>query len=357
MDDSETKALFDSESGTLKSLSVDPPDFESAVVARVVAEQFGLVGDYSTLVSERDQNFRLKTAGGSSYVVKVIGAAEERIETEFQIAALEHLEAMNIDGVPRIVRTISGATCSAIRSDGGSEFGLRVVTWLTGSLLKDVGVTADIARQFGRRLAELDIALQSLTHVSDGHESFWDMQRAAELRNLLVHVSDTEVRDQVEGVLDVFDERVKPALVALPRQVIHNDANTENILLDAQDKVSGFIDFGDLVKAPRIVEVSTAAAYLRSADEDCLKIMTPFIQSYHEQSPLVDAEVDLLFDLIRTRLSMTLILLYWRLTARDEDDPYRKKTLAVESDAFDYLRILSALGRDAFRDRISINSE
>ena len=162
---------------------------------------------------------------------------------------------------------------------------------------------------------------------------------------------------------DVFDERVKPALVALPRQVIHNDANTENILLDAQDKVSGFIDFGDLVKAPRIVEVSTAAAYLRSADEDCLKIMTPFIQSYHEQSPLVDAEVDLLFDLVRTRLSMTLILLYWRLTARDEDDPYRKKTLAVESDAFDYLRILSALGftsrlgAEAMRRRVGLYGE
>jgi hydroxylysine kinase len=352
----ETKALLEAESGTLTSISVDPPDFDSGSVAQEVAEQFGLVGDYSILVSERDQNFRLKTASGDSYVVKIIGAAEDGAETDFQIAALDHLESMQIHGIPRVVRTAAGGSRSTIQSDGGREFGLRVVTWIAGRLLKDVDVTDDIARQFGSRLAQLDIALQSFTHESDGHNSLWDMQRAAELRGLLPNVNDAEIRDQLEDVLEVFDERVKPAFTGLSRQVIHNDANPENILLDADGKVSGFIDFGDLLKAPRVVEVATAAAYLRTADEDGLKIMAPFIQSYHERSPLIDAEIDLLFDLVRTRLSMTLILLYWRLKARDEDDPYRKKTLAVESNAFDFLRILSRLGRAGFRQRIGLNS-
>jgi hydroxylysine kinase len=356
MDAKETKALLDAESGTFNSISVGPPEFDSALVARVVAEQFGLVGDYSILVSERDQNFRLKTASGDSYVVKVIGAAEDGLETDFQIAALEHLEAMQIHGVPRVVRTAAGGSRSTIHSDDGREFGLRVVTWIAGRLLIDVDETDDIARQFGARLAELDIALQSFTHESDGHNSLWDMQRAAELRTLLPAVSDAEIRDQLEDVLEVFDERVSPALTALSRQVIHNDANPENILLDAEGKVSGIIDFGDLVKAPRVVEVATAAAYLRAADDDGLKIMVPFVQSYHEQSPLIDTEIDLLYDLVRTRLSMTVTLLYWRLKARNEDDPYRKKTLAVESDAFEFLRTLSRLGRAGFRHRIGLNS-
>ncbi len=83
--------------------------------------------------------------------------------------------------------------------------------------------------------------------------------------------------------------------------------------------------------------------------------MAPFIQSYHKKSPLIDAEIDLLFDLVRTRLTMTLTLLFWRLKARDEDDPYRQKTLAVESDAFEFLRMLSHLGRVGFRQKIGLN--
>ncbi len=210
----ETDVLHKAESGTLNTLTVAPPDFDSAFVARVVMERFGLDGDYSNLVSERDQNFRLKTASGDTFVVKVIGAAEENVETDFQIAALNHLESLQMHGVPRVVRTQAGASRSIIQSDGGPEFGLRVVTWVAGRLLKDVGATADIAQQFGSHLADLDIALQSFAHDSDGHNSLWDMQRAAELRSLLPHVGDAEIRDQLEEVLEVFCERVSPTLLS-----------------------------------------------------------------------------------------------------------------------------------------------
>jgi Ser/Thr protein kinase RdoA (MazF antagonist) len=142
------------------------------------------------------------------------------------------------------------------------------------------------------------------------------------------------------------------ALRALPRQAIHNDANPENILIDADGDVSGFIDFGDALKAPRIIEVATAASYLRTGDENPLKFIEAFVEGYHQRSPLSDAEFNLLFDLIRTRLAVTLILLYWRLTARDEADTYRQKTLENESDAFEFLVFLSDLGRDAFIRRI-----
>ena len=107
--------------------------------------------------------------------------------------------------------------------------------------------------------------------------------------------------------------------------------------MDADDDVSGFIDFGDALKAPRIIEVATAAAYLRAGGENPLKFIEAFVKGYHQRSPLSETELNLLFDLIRTRLAMTLIILYWRLTARDEDDPYRQKTLDNESNAFEFL--------------------
>jgi len=50
---------------------------------------------------------------------------------------------------------------------------------------------------------------------------------------------------------------------------------------------------------------------------------------------------------------MTLIILHWRLAARDEDDPYRKKSLAVNRNALDFLQNLSNFGREAFIQRVS----
>ena len=61
------------------------------------------------------------------------------------------------------------------------------------------------------------------------------------------------------GAVELLDERrralVEPVfarfaaldLVALPHQVIHNDANEHNVLVGEDGAVTGLIDFGDLV--------------------------------------------------------------------------------------------------------------
>jgi len=339
--------------GAMNPASVEPPDFAAGAVAAVVAEDFNLHGEYTQLVSERDQNFRLTTSDGQAFVVKVTGLAEDRIATDFQIAALCHFEESEFNYAPRVVRTVSGEKRSVIISEAGQEYCLRVVTWLDGSLLLDIGVTLYNARRFGRRLAELDLSLENFDFDGDGQAGLWDMQEFLQLRSLLPHVNDAKVRKYASEALTRFDETVIAALRALPRQAIHNDANPENILIGADDDVSGFIDFGDALKAPRIIEVAIAASYLRTGGDNPLKFIEAFVEGYRQRSPLSDAEFNLLFDLIRTRLATTLIILYWRLAARDEDDPYRQKTLENESNAFEFLVFLSDLGHETFNRCIS----
>jgi Ser/Thr protein kinase RdoA (MazF antagonist) len=107
-----------------------------------------------------------------------------------------------------------------------------------------------------------------------------------------------------------------------------------------------------MMKAPRVIEIAIAASYLR-AEDDPLRLIEPFVVAYNSENALLDAEVDVLFDLIRTRLSMSLIILYWRLAARDENDPYRQKSLAANSNARDFLQELTIYGRRAFVRRIA----
>ncbi|NQV87032.1 MAG: phosphotransferase [Woeseiaceae bacterium] len=345
---------MNSASSALHAVAAEPPNLATMVVADAVAMQYGLLGDYTQLVSERDQNFRLTTADGKRFVVKATSLVQDPLVTEFQVAALVHLEKLGQIGVPRIVRTLSGNECGEILAEDGSKICLRVVTFLAGLLLDDCIATPEIATGLGRRLAELDIALLDFAHAGDSQLLLWDTQRAAELRGLLVHVDDTFIRTHLESVLNDFDRHVKPVLAGLPRQVIHNDVHSENILVDEHGDIAGIIDFGDMLQAPRVQDVSTAAAYLRADGDDPLQLIAPFVAAYCETNPLLRSEIELLFDLIRTRLAMTIILFYWRLAAREKDDPYRQKLVDADLDTFGFLQSLTAIGRAEFPRQLLI---
>jgi hydroxylysine kinase len=342
--------LRNSISDTLKSVAADPPNLDTVDVANAVAEQYGLVGTYAALVSERDQNFKLTTEAGDRYVVKIVCTAEETTVTDFQIAALLHLENKGFSGVPRIVRTKSDQGRGAILADDGSMSCLRLVTWLSGELLAAREPSENLATQLGHRLADLDLALEDFDHQGDRQVLLWDIQRAGNLRKLSNHIGDGEIRRRVVGVLDDFASCVSPALAGLCHQVIHNDVNPDNVLLNDSGAVFGVIDFGDMMRAPRVIELSTAASYLRS--EKPLQYILPLITAYCSRNPLEEREVGHLYDLIRARLAMTLSILFWRLSAREPGDPYREKSLAVERDAYDFLIALESLGREHVSERL-----
>ncbi|MGB5336454.1 MAG: phosphotransferase [Woeseiaceae bacterium] len=329
-----------------------PPAVSLPRVQRAVHEQFGLVGTYRPLISERDQNFRLTTASGADYVVKVTSSAEPPLVSDFQIAGLLHLEQSET-AVPRVIRTLKGNVSGHLES-GQQDYRLRVVSYVPGAELASLALTSHLAFDFGARLAHLDAQLGDFAHPGDRPTLLWDLQRALELRELLDHIDDTEVRRPAEQALHDYEEFVAPHVAQLRTQVIHGDANPGNVIVDPVDlKISGFIDFGDMVRAPLIFDVAIAAAYLRGSDARALELVAPFIDGYNHVVPLQALEQTLLFDLIRARLATTITLLYWRLGARPGDDPYREKTLKEEADAVRFLGALDSLGRAGFRERIA----
>jgi Ser/Thr protein kinase RdoA (MazF antagonist) len=336
------------------AVSAQPPLIPVTAIEHAVQRQYGLCGDYSPLVSERDQNFHLRATGGAEYVVKVTSLAEVPIVSEFQIAALQHLEQVSGVRVPRVLRTLDGQVWGSIKY-GKKEYKLRIVTYLAGDLLASASMDPDLVHDFGAKLATLDRGLHGFTHEGEQPLLLWDLQRAAELKDLLDHIEDPVIREPVSRAIDDFEMLVSPELGGLRSQVIHGDANPENVILDPSGhQVAGFIDFGDMVRAPLVFDVAIAAAYLRAPDTDALQLIGPFIAAYHAVNPLSDTELALLFDLVRARLATTITLLYWRLCARDDDDLYRQKTLDQEAGAICFLRALDKLGRAGFSKRLGL---
>ncbi len=331
---------------SLAAIAVPAPSLPVDRIAGEVERQFGLRGEYSPLVSERDQNFRLVSGDDESFVVKVVSSADSVTTTEYQIEVLRLLETRGVSGVPRIVRTVGGNTRGVIECDSGDDLMLRIVSWVDGTSRRDDAANEKSAASLGQKIAELDNALEDFRHPGENQVLLWDTQRAAELGALVQFIDDVDIRRNVELALADFQSRALPRLNDLPTQTIHNDINGENVLYDGE-KVCGIIDFGDLLRAPRVIEVATAAAYLRSPEQP-LRLIAPMVSAYCAVNPLVSDELDLLFDLVRARLCMTVSILHWRLSARDPDDPYRQKSLASEASAAPFLASLNKLGREEF---------
>ena len=336
----------------LEIVAATPPDIDVADVAAEVRAQFGLAGDYTPLVSERDQNFRLVTPEGGRFVVKVTSAVENDVVSDFHVATLLHLEEQGGAPAPTVIRTTAGKAAGRIECNGQPTM-LRVVTWLDGVLLSTSTLRKETARDLGTRLAELDLALQGFSHPGENPVLLWDLQQLLELRELLGFIDSTAVSSSVAAVIDDYERNVAPRIGSLRCQVIHGDANPENVLLDERgQRVTAFIDFSDSHNAPLVFDLAIAGAYLRTREDDSLALIAPFVAAYRAVLPLHDGEFDLLFDLVRARLAMTIAILYWRLGAREADDSYREKTLRSESGAIRFLDALDRLGRDGFLARL-----
>jgi hydroxylysine kinase len=339
----------------LQAIAAMPPVFQEAQVRQLVAEQYGLDGDYKSLVSERDQNFRLTTAEGSRYVVKIASAAEDSLVTDFQIQALLHLQNKNCRvAVPRVVKTRAGEITTSL-SSGEAVHALRVVTYLGGRPLDEVAGNAGLARSLGTCLADLDAALSDFDHPGECQELLWDMQRAGELHDLISHMADPQLQDTVRECLDDFGQYALPEFASLRRQVIHNDINPDNVLVteSAPVVVAGVIDFGDMIRAPLIVDVAIAASYLRSEADDALAELVAFVAAYNDVTPLDETERNLLYDLVRMRLATTITIRDWRMSARPAADAYLQKALS-EHGAEQFLARIGAMRRDQFSERIRI---
>lgn len=296
-----------------------------AQVREVARDVFDVDGEITALTGERDQNFQVKTSTGVDYLLKVTHPAEAREVTMFQTKVQGRLmAATNALPVPHLVRAKDGQLIHWHTHRTGASHAVRLMTFLPGVPLYKVERSTAQRIALGRALAQLDMALTGFD-IEQPYQTFlWDTQRADQLRGLLPFIEDGERRKLAQRLMDRFAHEVRPQLVHLRRQVIHNDLNAYNVMVDAvcHDKVTGILDFGDIVIGPLVFDVGVAAAYQLAPTGNPLISAGEFIAGYHATHPLTDEEIDLLPDLIATRLLTTVAITGWRATLHPENREY-----------------------------------
>ena len=333
-------------------LTTTPPAFSPGDATRIAAQFYGINARVRPLVSERDQNFRLDADDGKRFVLKFSNSAEQLQVIDFQNRALLHVAEKDASfPLPRIIPTLSGDLHCVVSGSGGENHFVRVLSWLDGKALSDTAVDADLVNHLGRLLARLGLALQDFDHPGSNPPSLWDMKRAAGLRELLVYIEELGARQLIEYTLDRFDTKVAPVLDRLRTQVIHSDINPDNVLMDKArpGRIGGLIDFGDMVKSPLIIDLAVAAAYQLGDGDDPLASALPMIAGYHAVRPLQELEMELLLDLIKTRLITSLLIGSYRATLFPENREY---LLTSHASARNFLLNLNRQNTDRALQRI-----
>jgi Ser/Thr protein kinase RdoA (MazF antagonist) len=302
--------------------SADTEVLAEAVVSARLADGYGLLGtDLRFLGGELDRNYRVSTEDGRTFLAKLRTKADRHDRLRWQKEILLHVADRHRDfAVPTLVPTIEGDLDLGL--DVGSErWLLTVLDWVPGTdmvhvadhserLLIDIGATA----------ARVTNALEGFRSETMHETHHWDVTRSAEVIDECLALDPTLADNP-----DVFKavgwfRDIEPLLDSLPRAMVHNDLNDNNILveeIEGVQRVAGVLDFNDALYTVRVAEPAIAGAYAMLRKDDPLTAMGLITAGYHGVTPLTHDELAAAYPLAAARLCVQALT--WAV--RGQTDP------------------------------------
>ncbi|MBM3312715.1 MAG: hypothetical protein FJY80_14550, partial [Candidatus Aminicenantes bacterium] len=258
------------------------PRLAPAAAKALAAERFGLAGEVEGLPSERDLNFLLTTPEGRKFVLKVANPAEDRTVLELQNEVLLHLGRREGPALcPRVIPDREGRTIAEGRDEAGNSVAIRLVSYIEGRPLAEVRPhSPELLADLGRFVGRLTAGLEGFDHPAARREFLWEpMTGPAVVRRFRGLILAPDRRALLDGLLAMVENTAGPRMAALPKSVIHNDANDYNVIVAPPDRrresfgelrVAGVIDFGDMVYSATLADLAVAVAYAMLGQDDPL---------------------------------------------------------------------------------------
>lgn len=287
-------------------------------IGEVLFRYYGLEGSLFRLGGE-NLNYRLTTAAGENYVLKIVGENSTPESADLELNLLEHARNAEFPvNLPFIVKNYSEQTETRIKLPISGPERLRLISFIDGEMLENYrDISIDLLKSVGKSLAMFDKAIEDFDHPAAhlGHD--WELIHAGRQQQKMPSIDDPELREQLTWAFDLWHE-VRDCLADLPHQVIHGDANKENILVQ-EDSVVGLVDFGDACYNPRICELAVCLAYVMMDRADPMAAAAVVIETYTEEIELSEEELAVLFPLVCARLAVSICIASFRKSENPEN--------------------------------------
>ncbi len=276
---------------------------------KLLLEHYNSIGSASKLPGEVDHNFKIVTTENNSYILKISHENEALDNLDFQQKLLQYARDANPEiCIPKIILDVKGqAITSFVHSDGTQRY-LRLLTWIPGRLWSEANPQLDELRfGLGQLCGQLTKSLKGFEHPKANRIFDWDLAQALWVKEHLAAFTPKE-KDLVTFFLSDFEAHQKTYNL-LPKSVIHNDANDNNILVSDDlfaPKVVALIDYGDAVYSQVINDVAVSCAYAIMNHKDPLTAALPIVAGYHKSLPLLEKELEFLYNLIGMRLVISV---------------------------------------------------
>ncbi len=324
------------------------PDFDTTEAGEIARRLFALDGPVKQLDGERDLNFMIGDKD-ARYVFKIANAGEAPAMLECQHEVFQRLaEARVFPSIATARESVNGKLVESVRSKSGIQHACRVLPYIEGRMLSQVGnLQPGLLQDIGRCLALLDQALESFSHPALERPLLWRMDNALDvLDSFKPLVASKQQRETIDYFESGYRARVLPRQHELRRAVIHNDANRANVLVDESGtQVVSVIDFGDMIETWLVIEPVIAASYVMLGQPEPLKKAASLLRGFDAELPLQPAEIELAYDFICMRLC-TSICINAHQVAFEPDNEYLNTDVA---DCWDLLVYLRDIDPDAAR--------
>lgn len=287
-------------------------------IAEHLFRYYGLEGELKRLAGE-NLNYLVTETSGERFVFKVVGDDEPLSVSEMERALLEHARNAGFSaGLPRIIKTYNKKYNTGINIPLNGVYYSRLMSFLEGDVLEYISnISTELLKNTGKTLASFDRAVEGFDHPGAHLGGAWELPRAGQHRDKLELIEEPELRERVAWAFDLWQD-VQDELKGLPHQVIHGDANKENILVKG-NRVSGLVDFADACYSPRICELAICLAYLMMDRDDPMQVAASVIAGYMEELELLEEELAVLFPLVCGRLAVTICMATSRLAEEPEN--------------------------------------
>jgi Ser/Thr protein kinase RdoA (MazF antagonist) len=277
----------------------------------------------TALGGERDQNACIESADGTRHVLKISNPSEQATVVDFQIAALDHIARRTGPADPARAALAGRANIRTGEPADGSISMVRMLTYLDGVQIKQTDRSAASGAPWAVAWRGWTWPCKASTHPERITTCCGTSLTAHRLRDKMESLIDPAKRQLARHFMTRFEEQVLPRLPTVRAQVIHNDYHLYNVLVapQEQERITGIIDFGDMLHAPLVGEVATAAAFHMTGNEDPLR-PAQFVAAYHAVLPLSAPEQEIVTDLMVTRQLVTALISEWRAVRYPQNRAY-----------------------------------